>query len=197
MPDLPSSPGGDETGRLVAAARDGDQEAWRRLYERFRALLAFQAQSGIPDHLRGRFDSEDVLQSVFLSAFQALPDHEYRGEPAFRAWLKEITRHELTSRIRAQLASKRSPEREQSGGDLDKVSGGNDETPSQVFSRVEHRARVLDALKQLEDAHLEVLWMRDFEHRPWEEIARVLGCAASSARRRHRTALEALVRRLR
>jgi RNA polymerase sigma-70 factor (ECF subfamily) len=199
MPDESTSTADDEIGRWIEAARRGDQEAWERLHQRYRPLLSFTAQAGMPDHLRGRFDIEDVLQSAFLSAFRSLGSYDYRGEASFRSWLKEITRNELADRIRAHDASKRSSSREQQVSDPDIYprAGEEGETPSQIVSRAQRRAQVLAAMRRLEDEQQEVLWMRDFEGRTWEQIGRLSGCTESGARRRYRTALEALVRILR
>jgi RNA polymerase sigma-70 factor (ECF subfamily) len=199
MPDESTSTADDEIGRWIEAARRGDQEAWERLHQRYRPLLSFTAQAGMPDHLRGRFDIEDVLQSAFLSAFRSLGSYDYRGEASFRSWLKEITRNELADRIRAHDASKRSSRREQQVSDPDIYprAGEEGETPSQIVSRAQRRAQVLAAMRRLEDEQQEVLWMRDFEGRTWEQIGRLSGCTESGARRRYRTALEALVRILR
>jgi len=199
MPEEPRSSSDEETGRWIEAARRGDQEAWERLHQRYRPLLSFTAQAGMPDHLRGRFDVDDVLQSAFLAAFRALGGYDYRGEASLRAWLKEITRNELADRIRAHDASKRSAKREQALKDPDVLMRGGEEgdTPSQIVSREQRRAQVLAAMRRLEDEHQEVLWMRDFEGRTWEQIGRLSATTESGARRRYRSALEALVRVLR
>lgn len=199
MLDDPPSSTDEEIGRWIEAARAGDQGAWARLDRRYRSLLAFTAQAGMPDHLRGRFDVEDILQSALLAAFRALGEYQYRGEPAFRAWLKEITRHELADRIRSNDAGKRSAHRELDGADPDLFPGpgAEGETPSQIFSRTQRRRDVLEAMSRLGQDHQEVLWKRDFEGQTWEQIARQAGCSESGARRRYRAALEALVRLLR
>jgi len=199
MLDDPPSSVDEEIERWIEAARSGEQGAWARLHRRYRSLLAFTAQAGMPDHLRGRFDVEDVLQSAFLAAFRALEGYEYRGEAAFRAWLKEITRNELADRIRSHESGKRSAQRELQGADPDTFSGARDEgeTPSQIVSQSQRRSTVLAAMRRLRDDHREVLWRRDFEGQTWEQIARLAGCSESGARRRYRAALEALVRMLR
>jgi RNA polymerase sigma-70 factor (ECF subfamily) len=188
-----------ETQVIIQRARDGNPGAWEELFRRYRALLTVMVHVRIPALYRGRFDTEDVLQSAFLSAFRSLGSYDYRGEASFRSWLKEITRNELADRIRAHDASKRSSGREQQVSDPDIYprAGEEGETPSQIVSRAQRRAQVLAAMRRLEDEQQEVLWMRDFEGRTWEQIGRLSGCTESGARRRYRTALEALVRILR
>ncbi len=199
MVEASAQQSGDEWARLVESARSGDQGAWERLYRRYRPLLAFQAEVGLPEHLRGRFDAEDVLQATFFSAFRSLPDYDWRGEPAFRSWLKEITRNELSSRIRAHFSSKRTPDRERPSADPDLMIDDSEagDTPSAVLTREQRRTQVLEVMRSLEDAQQEVLWLRDFEQRTWEEIGRHQGCTESTARRHHQEALKELMRRLR
>jgi RNA polymerase sigma factor (sigma-70 family) len=172
----------DEAERWILAAQKGDPSAWERLHRRYRPLLAFTAQAGLPSHLRGRFDPEDVIQAAFLAAFQALG------------------RNELTSRIRAHEASKRSPRREQAEADLDRIAHprrAEDETPSEILARTQRRTLVLEAMRRLQDEQQEILWMRDFEQRSWDEIARQRGTSTSAVRKGYAQALAALVRMLR
>lgn len=199
MEDSPAPSSGDECARLIDSARAGDQGAWERLYRRYRPLLAFQAEAGVPEHLRGRFDAEDVLQSTFLAAFRSLPSYVWRGEPAFRSWLKEITRNELTSRIRSHLSSKRTPDREHPTANPDHMIDDSEagDSPSQVLTRAQRRAQVLAVMEKLDDQQQEVLWLRDFEQRTWEDIGQHQGCTESTARRRHQDALRELMRLLR
>jgi len=197
-PDDSAREGLDETGRLIAAAAMGNREAWETLYGRFRPFLAFLTSSRIPAHLRNRFDTDDVVQSAFLSAFRSLSEFEYRGEESFRSWLKQISLRQLQERIRANGRERRTPDKEQTGIDPDQLvdPGGAGQTPSVILQNAERSAEILEAISRLTPAEQEILWMRDFEHRPWEEIASLLHCQDSTARRRHGEALEALLRRL-
>lgn len=199
MSDAHRSTEDGESSRWIRSARQGDHDAWTHLHRRYRSLLAFCAEAGLPEHLRARFDVEDVLQSAFLAAFRGLSTYEFRGEPAFRAWLKEIVRNELADRIRNHEAHKRSARREVAALDPNLLpgAGGDGETPSQLASLSQRRHMVLEAMRQLSDAHQELLWMRDFENLTWDEIGRRAGCTEGGARRRYRAALVALVALLR
>jgi len=186
-----STPDG-ESSRWIESARRGDQQAWELLHRRYRSLLAFWAEARMPEYLRARFDVEDVLQSAFLSAFRGMASYEHRGEPAFRAWLKEIVNNEVADRIRNHEADKRSPHKEEVLENPNLVDGGH-ESPSQIVARTQRRRLVLEAMSLLPDEKQEVLWMRDFEGLTWEEIGKRTGTSESGARRRYRTALVALV----
>ena len=189
--ELRSSPDGDSS-HWIESACQGDQQAWEHLHRRYRSLLAFWAEARLPDHLRARFDVEDVLQSAFLSAFRGMASYEHHGEPAFSAWLKEIVHNEVADRIRNHDADKRSVHKEEVLEDPNQVDGGA-ESPSQIVARTQRRRLVLEAMSLLPDEKQEVLWMRDFEGLTWEEIGKRTGSSESGARRRYRGALVALV----
>jgi RNA polymerase sigma-70 factor (ECF subfamily) len=86
----------DDT-ELIEAAKQGDNEAFDRLWARhrdkvFRSLL--RACGGNPD------TTHDVLQDALLNAFKAL--QQFRGDANFATWLYTIARR-LCIRARRDL----------------------------------------------------------------------------------------------
>jgi RNA polymerase sigma-70 factor (ECF subfamily) len=79
---------GAEERRLVAAAQAGDAAAFGRLYaRRARAVYVFLARRlGDPE------EAEDLRQTVFLRALEALPAYRQTGAP-FGIWLFRIARN--------------------------------------------------------------------------------------------------------
>lgn len=72
---------------LVAAAREGDESAFSRLFDRHRRLVA---------RLGYRFFShrdqvEEIIQESFIKAYFALNDYQGGGEKSFVSWLARIT----------------------------------------------------------------------------------------------------------
>jgi RNA polymerase sigma factor (sigma-70 family) len=79
--------GGDDDRALVAAIRRGDDDAFARLYERYRRRIAAYAYGYVRDHAR----AEDVTQDVFLSALRRM---RCTSQPiAVQPWLYEIARN--------------------------------------------------------------------------------------------------------
>jgi RNA polymerase sigma-70 factor (TIGR02960 family) len=73
-----------EEGRLLAAARDGDQAAFERLVATYRRQLHAHCYR----MLGSLQDAEDALQETLLSAWRGLGGFE--GRSAFRTWLYRI-----------------------------------------------------------------------------------------------------------
>ena len=82
--------------QLVARCREGEQEAWNELVERFsRYVYAICVQAfKLPEH-----DSEDVFQEVFARAYEHLG--KLRDDDAIRPWLAQLTRRLCIDRLRA------------------------------------------------------------------------------------------------
>src|SRR5215467_710897 len=80
--------------QLVAAARNGDDEAFGELTQRYRNSCLKRAMLMI----RNRSDAEDEVQNAFWKAFQRLD--QFRGEGTFAAWLSRIVENQCLMRIR-------------------------------------------------------------------------------------------------
>jgi RNA polymerase sigma-70 factor (ECF subfamily) len=83
--------------RLVAAAQQGDPEAFGSLFDHyygpvFRYVVA---RVGRPS------DAEDLAQLVFVKALEALPRYELRGIP-FGGWLFRLARNVVIDHIRTR-----------------------------------------------------------------------------------------------
>lgn len=86
----------DPTDELVGRARAGDRAAFRELVITLETDIRFYV---------GAFEVgggtvEEVVQATFVAAYQNLA--QYRGEGAFRGWLKAIARNHLLRLLRDQ-----------------------------------------------------------------------------------------------
>ena len=73
--------------RLQKSQCDQSWEDFVHTYENY--IYAIILKMGVPHE-----DAKDVMQSVLLDAWKALPKFEYReGKSRFRSWLSVITRH--------------------------------------------------------------------------------------------------------
>ena len=82
-------------GELVARCRDGDDEAWRELVDRFsRYVYAIATQA----YRLGAHDAEDVFQEVFARTYERLD--KLRDADAVRPWIAQMTRNLCVDRLR-------------------------------------------------------------------------------------------------
>lgn len=77
-----------EDAALVAAARQGDEQAFEELIQRARPQMYAVALRSTKSHE----DAEDALQQAFFKAWKMLK--EFRGESLFRTWLTRIVLNE-------------------------------------------------------------------------------------------------------
>jgi RNA polymerase sigma-70 factor (ECF subfamily) len=125
--------------RLAGAPTDGD---WRRLDDLYQPLLrAWMARAGVPAS-----DIDDLVQDVLLVVFRKIVGFEWRGQGAFRAWLRRILANELRDYFREQK------HRPTATGDSDILRRLNElESPDSALSRLwdrEHDKHVAASLMQ-------------------------------------------------
>ena len=191
--------------RDSSQAQSGSQAAWEELYRRYRALLTVMVHVRIPSLFRGRFDTEDVLQSAFLSAYDQIEEFDYNGEGSFRGWLTTLVVNKLRDLLRFHQSDRRSLAKEAGGLrgresdealDPAAFAAVNHQDPAQVMEQVERHASLLSAMRDLEERDQDLICMRVFEHMTWGEIAGVLEISNSTARKRYATAVERLTQLL-
>jgi RNA polymerase sigma-70 factor (ECF subfamily) len=108
MATFPTPPDEQFTLELLGQIREGDQEAWDRLYRRYHDELLFAVRARLGGRLRSYLESEDVLQSVALEAFVALPNFEHRGQGSLRHFLHRLILNKIRDRADYFGAQKRS-----------------------------------------------------------------------------------------
>ncbi|HKX30948.1 MAG TPA: RNA polymerase sigma factor [Blastocatellia bacterium] len=84
---------------LVAAARNHDESAFRRLFERHRRLVARSAGR----FFRQREMIEEIVQIVFSEAWFSLGSYQGRGERSFAAWLSRIAINTCYDELRRNI----------------------------------------------------------------------------------------------
>jgi RNA polymerase sigma factor (sigma-70 family) len=80
---------------LVARCREGDQEAWNELVNRF-SRYVYAITSRV--YRLSAHDAEDVFQDVFTRTFERLDD--LRDDAAVRPWIATLTRRLCVDKLR-------------------------------------------------------------------------------------------------
>lgn len=189
---------------MIEAARDGDFEAWNRIDVKYRRALALAIRGRIPHEARARFDTEDVVQSTLIAAYESLPKYEYQGEGSFERWLQTILRNRLIWRLRHHSAERRSPRYEDAAPDSAENSAGR-QTPSQgatpptpleLNEQVEQSAQLLGALGALDELDYRILVLSFFDGLPMTRVAESVGLPETSTRRRAAKSIKVLAAKL-
>jgi RNA polymerase sigma-70 factor (ECF subfamily) len=165
-----------EDHELVLAARKGDRDAFRMLFERYHRR-AYALALGV---LRNPDDALDVVQDAFIKAHKYLD--KFEGNSSFYTWLYRIVMNLAIDHIRkhqrvkpVELDEARlDEESSDQGGLLPRILGGN---PGRALMDKEIRKRIDAALGELSDNHRAVLVMRELEGLSYEEMAQAMGCS--------------------
>jgi len=162
---------------IVEAARQGDQDAFRKLVEANQGRL-FAVAFGM---LRDRDEAMDAVQDAFIKAHRKLPDFE--GNAAFSTWLYRICVNLCIDKKRSQARRRSVDIDDMKGAELTedsifaqadiapKLSGTN---PLRNVANEELSAQLDHALKSLSDDHKAVILLREVEGMSYEEISQAL-----------------------
>jgi RNA polymerase sigma-70 factor (ECF subfamily) len=163
--------------QLLARCRRGEAAAWDELFDRHYAAagrFVFQLASDF-----SREDVEEVCQEVFLSVIRNL--NSFQGGSQFQTWLFRIATNKARDFREKRNAAKRG------GGQLPlSLQAEDDETgltldpPSQApapdvdLLNVERAELVRDALDQLGEPCREIIELRYFGDRSYDELSNEL-----------------------
>ena len=98
-----TSPGGHSLGSisiLVQRARAGDFLARELLARRCIEALRGFANGRVPQSVRGRLDSDDLVQNAVMRAFERLDSFQRRGHGSFLANLRTIVLNQIRDEAR-------------------------------------------------------------------------------------------------
>ena len=143
---------------LVEAVRNGDREAFGRLYDLYARMVHGILLARVP-----RAEVDDLVQDVFLIAFKKLDT--LRDSAAFGSWLAIIARN------RAMDFHRRARESEEISADLTQPSAPEAEA-----------AEALAIIRTLPEAYRETLVLRLVEGMTGPEIAARTGLTPDSVR---------------
>ncbi len=171
---------------LVAMAKAGDQDAFGLLIERHESKIygLCLKMLGNPE------DAEDVLQEVFLKAFQALPG--FREEARFSTWLYRIAYNACLMRIRKKKIETVSLDRplDVEEGHIERdVTDWSTDPRTDVMSE-ELRSVLTRHINELSPDNRIVFVLRDVHGLSTDDTAGVLGLSVPAVKSRlHRARL--------
>jgi len=182
---------------LVAALRSGHEWAFEAMVRVYGGRLLSVARR----FTRNDEDACDVVQSAYLSAFQALD--EFKGACKLSTWLHRIVVNTALMRLRSR---RRKPEEsidrllpafDADGHHVEQIPAWS--TPvDQLLGQQETRATVRGCIQQLPERYRAILVLRDIDERSTQEVAGMLSMTPNAVKvrlHRARQALSTLLRR--
>ncbi len=179
-----------QTLPLIQDARNGDEQAVRRLLILYHPRLRARLVRQMDPVMRSKVEPEDILQQVYLEAFRAIGQFDYQGKDSFLRWMFTILDRKLIDEHRALRAERRDVRREVSAGpaagrqasyvDLMARVMTQGSSPSQVVRKNEAVVALSLCVSSLPEHYREVIRMRFMEGRPVADVAEVLGRSIGS-----------------
>jgi RNA polymerase sigma-70 factor (ECF subfamily) len=154
---------------LIAAAQQGDAEAFGELYD----LFSDRVYRHIYFRVGSQTDSEDLTQQTFLKAWRAIGRYQITGVP-FVAWLLTIGHNTVISHFRGK--------REHSILDWQALEIDGGEDPHGTAVRHFNQRAVRKAITQLPPEQQQVVVMRYLEDLGYDHIAAVLNKSENNVR---------------
>jgi RNA polymerase sigma-70 factor (ECF subfamily) len=180
---------------LALRARQGDEIAFRVLFDRHAASLRRQIQRRLPPLVRRKIAESDVVQMAYLGVHRGLDGFESRGDGSFRAWLEQIVANKVLQVVRGYVETgKRSVGREESGSFHQRSphAHGEDPSPSAIAVGEELRVRIEHGIAALPPDYREVFDLVQTDGLTLAEVGARMGRTPAAAEKLYGRALARL-----
>jgi RNA polymerase sigma-70 factor (ECF subfamily) len=178
---------------LQRLRQPGDREAWGRFVDLYSPLLYHWAcRMGSPAQ-----DAADLVQEVFTTLVQKLPEFQYDWQKSFRGWLRTLTLNKWRDHLRRRAAAPH-------GGEAGLAEVAAPPEAEAVWEAEYQRRLIGQALRVMQTdfqpATWKACWALVVEGKPGHEVAAQLGlsldavyAAKSRVLRRLRQELDGLM----
>lgn len=157
---------------IIKKISGGDKDQYRILVERYQQVI-FRTCLG---YVHNRDDADDLVQEVFIQAYQALPG--FRHESSFSTWLYRIAVNASLNHMRSNSKNfimRRIDDYFGSGKtDAPELNVIDNRDPESMIIRDEQRALVKNALDSLPDNQRTAIVLSKYDDLSQKEIAAIL-----------------------
>lgn len=167
-----------------------DDRPFQELFRRYQSVVWRVCYS----YMRNRQDAEDLTQDVFLKVYRNL--NQFEGRSSFKTWLYRVAINTCQNEIRRRG---RRPQVTETEMDIIAEIMPSAQSVEKAYQNRNRRELLAEALANLDMGASEILYMKDMEERPYNEIADMLDIGISAAKmrvQRARLALQAQYRLL-
>jgi len=159
---------------LLERLREGDEDAFRLLFEKYRRRFAVLIHYKLRPELRAQIEVDDLLQEVFLIAAREIDGFNYRSTGSFMAWLARIADHVVIDAVRFQGRQKRHAAEMLRFRSLSNPGGPepvDSRTPSRLLREKEGVESLLGRLNELPEDYRQVIVMAKIEGLSTQEMS--------------------------
>lgn len=149
-------------GKLIARFRNGDIEAFRKIYESFCEPLYRFAYS----YLKDSFEAEEIVQDVFLKVWEKRDEAD--EQKSFKSYLYRITVNRVFNELKHRVVKQKY---EQHALNFDEITG---ETPESSIQFQELNKKIEHLLNQLPEQQRNIFIMSRWKGLSNTEIAESL-----------------------
>ncbi len=164
-----------EDRQLVARVQEGDQRAFRILFDRYHRR-AFAVAFGV---VKNQQDAADIVQDGFVKVHRHIA--KFQGSSSFYTWLYRIIMNLSIDHVRRRKHGHGVEYDDRVGREADEIAGDGallprimDANPSKTVIRRELLGKIQEALDDLPDYHKAVIMLREVEGLSYEEMSKVL-----------------------
>jgi len=159
---------------LAKLVQKGHKECYREIVSRYQKKLFVYVY-----HLLGnKEETEDILQNVFVKTFNSIKHFDIKRK--FSSWIYRIAHNESVNYLKRK-SRKRFVSWEDVSTSKDKLETSSDEeSPDDLWLKKELRKEVQDALDKLPQKYREVLVLRYFLNKTYDEMSDILGKPANT-----------------
>lgn len=156
---------------LVKEAREGDEQSYKRLVNKYERALYYHILKMVKD----KEQVEDLVQEAFVKAFDNL--ESYNTNYAFSTWLYRIATNHTIDYLRKkklQTLSIDKPRKTKSGEMEMQLEDQSAQTDRSII-RKQRQNIVQDAIDELPVKYRKVIRLRHMEEKSYQEISEELG----------------------
>jgi RNA polymerase sigma-70 factor, ECF subfamily len=163
IPGTVTSPVENDDAQMVTASKNGDQDAFSLLVQRYQRRVFNLVFRMLQDYE----EASEVTQEAFLAAWQGLP--AFRGEARFSTWLYRISYNCALK----QLETRKRDKALQTALQAEQTFEGED-PKNALLEMLDNQEMVQEQLSQLPPKYRIVLILRHLQDMTYEEMAEVL-----------------------
>lgn len=121
-------------------------------------------------------DIDDLLQNIFIKVYRNI--NEYNSSLLFSSWIYRITHNEMIDWYRREKRRVTLSLDDDAQDIISKLISEDDQTAR--FSNEEQKQYIINTLNKLDEKYKEILLLRFFEEKSYEEIADILKIPAGT-----------------